>query len=131
MTKREVYALIERNAKKQGKFEAENRQKAKKTTTTKRPQRRTQLKREGRKPEGKSSAVQASSDEDGGLEMGALAVGQAKSKEQLTAYGGEQSEVQRLKAELEKQRQEHEAEVAASQGKLAAAQEAASQLVAD
>ena len=62
--------------------------------------------------------------------MAALAVGQAKSEEQLTAYGGEQSEVQRLKTELEKQRQEHESEVAALQGKLAAAHETASRHVA-
>ena len=62
--------------------------------------------------------------------MAALAVGQAKSEEQLTAYGGEQSEVQRLETELETQRQEHEKEVAALQGKLAKAQETASRLVA-
>ena len=130
-TERQVYALIKRNAiKKQRELEAHNRRKVKKTTTTKRPQQGAQPKREGGKPEEKSSAAQASSSEGRVLEMGALAVGQAKSEEQLTAYGGEQSEVQRLKAELEKQRQEHEAEVAALQGKLAAAQEAASQLVA-
>ena len=126
-TEREVYASIKR---KQRKLEAHNRRKVKKTTTTKRPQQGAQPKREGGKPEEKSSAAQASSGEGGVLEMAALAVGQAKSEEQLTAYGGEQSEVQRLKAELEKQREEHEREMAVLQGKLAAAQEASSRLVA-
>ena len=112
--------------RKQRELEASDRQKAKKTTITKRPQQGAQLKREGGKLRERSNAAQASSGEGGVLEMAALAVGQAKSEEQITAYGGEQSEVQRLKAELEKQRQEHEAEVAALQGKLAAAQEAAS-----
>ena len=137
LTERQVYASIKRKQRelerKQCKLEAGNRRKVKKTTITKRPQQGAQPKREGGKLEEKSSAAQASSGEDGVLEMGALAVGQAKSEEQLTAYGGGQSEVQRLMAEhfleLEKQRQEHEAEVAALQSKLAAAQEASSRLV--
>ena len=89
-TEREIYALIRRE---QRKLEEGNRRKVKKTTTTKRPQRRAQQ-REGGKPGEKNGAAQASSGGDGMLEVGALAVGQAKSEEQLTAYGGGQSEVQ-------------------------------------
>ena len=91
-TERAIYASIKREQRKlerkQRKLEKGDRRKVKKTTTTKRPQQRAQPKREGRKPGEKSSAAQASSGEGGVLEVGALAVEQAKSEEQLTAYGG-------------------------------------------